>query len=314
MNFRKASLLSIAALAVLSAVLINSRVGAVAPATRYVAPSGSDVANNCLSALTPCKTIQHAVNESAPGDTVRLASGVYREQVKVQTADLTITGSGAGALIQPVAAVLNTSSIYSGDGIAAVVVVEGVTGVSIDSIFIDGYVAGTGRGCGPTFVGIFYRAASGVISNSVIANIYDQLNSGCQGYLGVFVQSGNGGPGLNSNVVIDGSTVHSYGKNGITANEAGTFVTVTNCTIIGEGPGWGAAQNGVQIGFGAHGKVTNNIIWRNYYSSPEWVACGILAIQGGGAIGQTKTNDMNLNSVNVCTGGGGPSANSPFNR
>ena len=313
MNLKKIAAVLIIALAfVLSAMIVNTKVGASAFSTRYVATTGSDAANNCTSLATPCKTIQHAVNESVPGDTVQVASGVYPEQVKVQTENLAIRGNGA--LLQPVAAVLNTSSIYSGAGIAAVIVVDGVTGVTIDQMFIDGSVAGTGRGCGPTFVGIFYRAASGVISDSIIANIEDSLNTGCQGYLGVFVQSGNGGPGLNSNVVIDGNAITGYGKNGVTANEAGTFVTVTGNTIIGRGNGWLAAQNGVQLGFGAHGKVTNNTIRNHKYSSPEWVACGILLIHGGGAIGQTKTNFFADNTVNVCTGGGGPSANSPFNR
>src|SRR6266446_5117100 len=279
---------------------------------RYVATTGSDVANDCSSQLTPCLTIQHAVNESVPGDTIHVAAGVYREQVKVETANLTITGSGA--LLQPVAAVVNTSSIYSGAGIAAVIVVDGVTGVTIDQMFIDGSVAGTGRGCGPTFVGIFFRAASGVISDNIVANIEDSANTGCQGYLGVFVQSGNGGPNLNSNVVIDGNSIGGYGKNGITANEAGTFVTVTSNTIIGRGSGWLAAQNGVQLGFGAHGKITNNTIRNHKYSSPDYVACGILSINGGGAIGQTKTNFFADNTVNVCTGGNGPSVNSQFNR
>ena len=314
MFFKRITVMS--ALAVILAVApatINSKVAAVGPPQRFVnATSGSDVANDCSASLTPCKTIQHGVDESNAGDTINVAPGVYREQVKVQTANLTITGSGA--LIQPVAAVVNTSSIYSGDGIAAVIVVNGVTGVTIDQLTIDGSVAGTGRGCGPTFVGIFYRAASGVISLNDVANIDDPLNTGCQGYLGIFVQSGNGGPGLNSNVLIDSNVVNDYGKNGITANEAGTLVTVTGNTIIGQGSGWLAAQNGVQLGFGAHGKVTNNTIRNNYYSTSTYVACGVLSIYAGGAIGQTKTNLFADNSVNVCTGGYGPSANSPFNR
>src|SRR5436853_5497357 len=282
MNFKRIIVMS--ALAVTLAAVpatINSKVAAVSPPQRFVnATSGSDVANDCSSSLTPCETIQHAVDESNRGDARNVAAGVYREQVKVQTGKLTITGDGS--LVQPVAAVLNTSSLYSGAPMAAVIVVDGVAGVTIDKLIIDGGVAGTGRGCGPTFVGIFYRAASGVVSDNVVARIYDPLNSGCQGYLGIFVQSGNGGPGLNSSVVIDGNSVDDYGKNGITANEAGTFDTVNENTIIGQGPHWGAAQNGVQLGFGAHGKVTNNIIRNNYYSSPDWVACGVLSINGGG--------------------------------
>jgi len=313
MNFKKVAVISALIFAFgLGATLINTKVAASAAADRYVATSGSDVANDCSSSLTPCATIQHAVDESNTGDTINVGAGVYHEQVKVTTANLTITGSGA--LIQPVVGVVNTSSIFSGNGIAAVIVVDGVTGVTIDQLTIDGSVAGTGRGCGPTFVGIFYRAASGVISDNDVANIADPSNSGCQGYLGIFVQSGNGGPGLNSNVVIDGNVVDDYGKNGITANEAGTFVTVTGNTVIGQGSGWQAAQNGVQLGFGAHGKVTNNTIAFNDYTPTSYVACGVLSVNAGGALGQTKSNTFLGNEQNVCTAGAGPSIHSPFNR
>jgi hypothetical protein len=317
MNFKKVLSVSMLAFALVPlSTLVTTNV-AGAGTDRYVATSGSDVANNCATQATPCQTIQHAVNQSVAGDTVNVAAGIYAEQVKVITANLNITGpaTGPAAIIQPAAAVVNSSSLYSGVGIAAIVVVDGVSGVTLDQMTIDGSVAGLSRSCQEaSFVGVFYRAASGLISDNRVTGIEDPLNSGCQGYLGVFVQSGNGGPNLNSNVVIDGNTVDHYGKNGITANEAGTSVTVTGNTVDGEGPGWLAAQNGVQVGFGAHGKVTNNTITDNYYSTPQYVACGILAISGGGTIGQTKTNTFSGNSVNVCSGGNGPSANSPFNR
>lgn len=45
--------------------------------TRYVAPTGSDPSNTCANSSTPCKTVQHAVDEAQPGDEVRVATGVY---------------------------------------------------------------------------------------------------------------------------------------------------------------------------------------------------------------------------------------------
>jgi hypothetical protein len=164
-------------------------------------------------------------------------------------------------------------------------------------------------------MGIFYRAASGLIADTRVANIFTPLIPDCQGVIGVFVQSGNGGPNQNASVVIDSNTVDNYGKNGITANGPGTFVTVTDNIVIGRGAlGLGdAAQNGVQLGTGAHGKVGDNNISGNNYTPSDFVGCGILAFKAGGAIGQTRSNTFSGNEQNVCNTSGGPSQFSPFN-
>lgn len=75
-----------------------------------------------------------------------------------------------------------------------------------------------------------------------------------------------------------------------------------------------AAQNGVQFGFGAHGKATNNTISGNDYTPADFTGCGILAFKAGGAIGQTRSNIFSGNEQNVCNAGGGPSPFSPFNQ
>jgi fibronectin-binding autotransporter adhesin len=55
------------------------RIWAAPPPLRYVAPVpiGSDSGNNCTDMHNPCATIQHAVNEAAPNDEVRVAAGSY---------------------------------------------------------------------------------------------------------------------------------------------------------------------------------------------------------------------------------------------
>jgi len=46
---------------------------------RYVAPSplGGDSGNDCLSSLTPCATVQYAVDQADPDDEIRVAAGTY---------------------------------------------------------------------------------------------------------------------------------------------------------------------------------------------------------------------------------------------
>ena len=305
MNFRKLAVLSSVTFALVLGFVSFNRSGSTTKAALA----------SCSVPSVSHPTIQSAVNDVACS-TINVAAGTYNEQVTVTRSDVTITGAGAGStIIQPSTVTANTSSLFSGSPIAAIVLVDGATGITVEDLTVDGSTAAP-SGCAPTYVGIFYRAGSGAISNTHVTNIFNPAMPGCQGFLGIFVQSGNGGPNLNANVVIDGNTVDKYGKNGITANEAGTAVTITNNTVTGRGPvGSGdAAQNGVQIGFGAHGKVTNNTISDNNYTPASFVACGMLAFNAGGSLGQTKTSIFSGNEQNVCTAGNGPSANSPFNR
>jgi len=65
-------------------------------------------------------------------------------------------------------------------------------------------------------------------------------------------------------------------------------VDITGNAVSGLGPTTGAAQNGIQIGFGAQGRVTNNAVADNIYSPCESAAncpsnaAGILIYQSDG--------------------------------
>ena len=79
---------------------------------------------------------------------------------------------------------------------------------------------------------------------------------GCQGGLGVFVQSGAEGT---SSVLVQDTSVHAYQKNGITASGAGTVLTARRNRVTGLGPTPHIAQNGIQVSFGATGLVCLHI-------------------------------------------------------
>src|SRR5437879_2492410 len=64
--------------------------------TRYVSPSGTD--NPSCSSSNPCQHVQWAVGVAAPGDTIRIASGTYVEQVTV-TKSLTFIGANIDSTV-----------------------------------------------------------------------------------------------------------------------------------------------------------------------------------------------------------------------
>jgi hypothetical protein len=75
----------------------------------------------------------------------------------------------------------------------------------------------------------------------------------------LFVQSPEDGSGA-AEVTIRDTVVDDYGAIGIACNEPGTDCTVRSSTIAGSGQPSEVASNGVQIAFGAGGRLTDSVV------------------------------------------------------
>jgi len=239
----------------------------------------------CIPNLVHFDTIQDAVNAAGTsGTTIDVCPGNYPEQVVINK-NLALKGvadpssnQDAAVVISPADGVVaNTTSLSSGQPIAAqILVTSPATAVSISNMTVDG--SGNNLGdCTTNLIGVYFQNASGSVATSVLRNqaLAPSL-SGCQDGLGVFVQSGGGGA---STVTVQESSVHDYDKNGITGNEAGTTLNVLNNAVQGFGvvnpPG--AAQNGIQLGFGATGRISGNTVIDHVYGDiTQAIATGIL--------------------------------------
>jgi Right handed beta helix region len=224
----------------------------------------------CKPSLVHFATIQLAVNAVPAGSTVDVCPGTYPEQVVINK-NLTLqgvsdAGQDAAVIVVPGGGLLqNTSSLATGNPIAAQILVQApATSVKVSNLTVDGNNNGLTAGCPgtgspvPDPMGIYYQNASGTVTRaSVLNEVLGAGLTGCQGGLGIFVQSGGGGT---STVSITSSNVENYQKNGITGNEVGTTVTIKGNTVIGQGPTSGAAENSIQIGFGATGSISGNTV------------------------------------------------------
>jgi hypothetical protein len=77
--------------------LLTCAGGTAWAANRHVnAATGSDAGNDCLTQASPCKTIGHAIDQAAAGDTVTVGVGTYAGPVTVDKT-LTLRGARAGA-------------------------------------------------------------------------------------------------------------------------------------------------------------------------------------------------------------------------
>jgi nitrous oxidase accessory protein NosD len=246
-------------------------------------------------------SIQAAINAANPGNLIRVCPGTYREQVFVNK-PLSIEGDN-GAIVLPVNMVANTTG-SSGAPIAAAILVKNTAAVEIEGLIVDTANNGITE-CSPHLIGILYQNSSGIIDHNAVRNTKLSVSlNGCQSGDGIVVQSLGGEA---SKVRIDDNSVHDYQKNGITGNELGAEVSITNNVVTGLGPTTGAAQNGIQIGFGGKGSVLHNTVTDNVWSpcvslqNCAFNATGILIFQSDGV--RVENNSVATNQVGVYAGG-----------
>jgi len=246
-------------------------------------------------------SIQDAINAAKAGSLIRVCPGTYREQLSINKS-LSIEGDD-GAIVLPVNMVANTSG-SSGAPIAAAILVKDAANVEIEGLIVDTANSGVSA-CSPDLIGILYQNASGSIEHNAVRNTKLSVSlNGCQSGDAIVVQSLLGGT---SKVTIDDNSVHDYQKNGITGNESGTEVAITNNVVTGLGPTTGAAQNGIQIGFGAKGGILRNTVTDNVWApcvsltNCAFNATGILVFQSDDV--RVEHNSLATNQVGIFTNG-----------
>jgi hypothetical protein len=229
-------------------------------------------------------TISAAVTAAAPSSTITICPNTYPEQVTI-TKNLTLKGvssgnQGAPIITSPSGGLTQTVTGIYGDTIEAQIFVQGAT-VTISDLTVDAANSNLDSlGCSADPVGIYYQNASGTITrNSVVNDVLSPSLSGCQGGLGILAES----TGTNS-VTITNNNVQNYQKNGITVDgfgAAGLTTTISLNTITGQGPTSGAAENSIQVAYGATGTIANNKVGSDVWAPDQFgdtgdAAAGIL--------------------------------------
>jgi hypothetical protein len=226
-------------------------------------------------------TIQAAVNAAPSGSTIDVCPGIYPEQVLIDGKSLTLIGvpsgtNDAAVLVPPAGGLVANGSRLRGSPVAAQILVQNSAAVTISRLTVDGN-GNALIGCGTDLIGIYFKNSAGRITDSVARNqILDASDQGCQVGLGIDVESDSGAPA----VTVSNNSVHNYQKNGITAGGPGTgggpAMAITNNTVVGIGATPAIAQNGIQVGFGASGKVTGNTVADDIYTGSAAAGTGIL--------------------------------------
>lgn len=260
--------------------------------TRYVATTGNDSGNNCLTPANPCATIQHAVNQAFGGETVQIAAGTYVENVTIAKS-LTLQGAGAA------------TTIVDGGQVERVIRMEFLPAydLTIRDLSLRNGVGGLQSSSGRLWLessrvydndssSIFYSDGGGlflwgpaVISNTAVYNNLGRYGGGVYAtgpltmtnsaiYANTASESGGGvqssliggGPVTIQNSTISGNLASVGG--GLDVAAAGTAVTLGHVTIAHNQTAVGSnTPGGLRLALGVSVSLANNIITANGGSS-----------------------------------------------
>lgn len=254
-------------------------------------------AASCDATVTSGGSIQAAVDAASSGDVVCVESGTYTEQVVINK-DLTLKGLG-DPVLQPPADPDDYTIAESGPtwepilfvygGTASGGSVSNVSGSSTVKVDVQGFVV-DGLDRQPNVrrsVGIFLRNVEGSVSDNVVRN----MGVGGKETMGILAYG-------DSRVRIVGNEVSDYERGGIGANGDGGAhpapqVIIADNDITGStGIGEAWAPNGIQVGFGAIGRIEHNVVRDNRWAGDRdapWSASCILVFESDGVQIQRNT-------------------------
>lgn len=144
--------------------------------------------------------------------------------------------------------------------------------------------------------GILFDGASGTIQSNRVLNV-NQGESGCQEGNAIEVRNLDGEASDTLQVEITENEVSAYQKTGILVN-GNVDAEVTRNLIVGFGPVDFIAQNGIQLGFGAYGRVSDNQVEQNVYTQSGVSASGILLLEAGDGV-EITGNELSDNDVGI---------------
>lgn len=223
---------------------VLKRVGG-AVVTGGVLTGVSSAGDGCDVSAGDYQSIQDAVDEADPGDTVCVGPGTYREQVIVRK-DLTVRGEGNPTLLPP------SGSLGVGD-IAVVQPIFGAVGYGTDVTF-EGF---TVDGENATDKGGFYSCVGYFKADGTIRDV-----TATRADYGGFLTQNLGGGG-EQNVDVDRCEFEELGFQPLVFNERGTTGSVSKSTFAGTP---GTTQYALTAGFGASIDVQQNT-FREFYDA-----------------------------------------------
>lgn len=100
-------------------------------AVRYVATTGSDTANTCTVAASPCATLAYAVSQATAFDTIQMATGIYKGPTLLTNPPSLVIAGGFDAAFS-VQSLLTPTTFEARNGRPLTVIYDGVATATLD--------------------------------------------------------------------------------------------------------------------------------------------------------------------------------------
>lgn len=238
----------------------------------------------------PSESIQTAVNQANTGDKILVDGGSHAEQILINK-DLTLVGQNNATITQP-QSVQSYNLAESGSSWRPLIFANGGTiqngtasGSQTVDVTVRGFIIDGESNPESGLTGVLFRnvQSSGGIADVTVKNM-DLEGSGST--FGLIAYG-------DSKVTFANNEINDIERGGIGANGDGGAhpspdVIVKDNIIVGsDNPN--NAPNGIQIGYGAKGKVSGNTISQIHYSGPVWSASGILIFESDNVKIQNNT-------------------------
>ncbi len=186
-----------ATILILAALWLSVATSALANGgTRYVAPppDGDDSSNDCTNPVSPCETVQHAVEVASEGETIKVATGSYTDTHTVAalggpvvvelTKTVALCGGYDTSFTEPPDAGAHPT-ILDAQGAARVLYVSGAAPTIEGFTITGGQASGSGAG-------VYVSAASPTLSGNVVTdNVSNYAGGGIYVYGGASILEGN---------------------------------------------------------------------------------------------------------------------------
>ncbi|MGA2439639.1 MAG: right-handed parallel beta-helix repeat-containing protein [Tepidisphaeraceae bacterium] len=233
------------------------------PTYGYVKLNAANVYVTQVSENTTPGAIQRGVNVAPTNSgTVNVHAGSFSGSVNIIGKNLTLDGAGNGAGGTTIVAPASITSQFStGSGSKYAVIYANANDVVIENLAVNG--ASSGNGYGDGFLGIAYYNAGGTVNNVTIENVENSPFNGVQN--GVALYAYNADNAVRS-LSVTSDVINNYQKNGMALFGNGLTVDVANNTVTGAGPTAAIAQNGIEVGDGAAGTISDNTVSGNEYN------------------------------------------------
>ncbi|MCD4699853.1 MAG: hypothetical protein K8R91_04695, partial [Phycisphaerae bacterium] len=222
--------------------------------------------------------IQNAVDGAGSGDLIDIATGIYREQVKVDGIALTLQGEGIGNTILEAPDPTDRSTYQITQWNSSTKTIDAILGVLNSTDFnLTGFTI-DGRETGPNnFYGVHIFDSNAEVNNCRVEDVLHSASPG-DGYVVSLAATQSAGGSYD--LFLDTIDIPNFQKCGILVMGPGYTFDVRNNTIANAPSGF-IAGNGMQLSYGATGSTLNNDVQGVGYLGEDWAATGILLFESG---------------------------------